>query len=747
VLEVGNPAARNGYKYTMDVVRRFSLLATTGLLGIAVVLGAINSRPKLSADATTQLSRAASYFDSTIVLARDAQPTGRRGDKLTISLGYIERMRLGLGEPFRLVDQALHDNRLDSTTSKRVAWALLARLRRGDAYTIDPSALDGLGPWGADGHGATGAAHLALIDRAIRNASDPRAGELAVRLAYLIESGKGTLASSSVGVATQAAALLRDRELAQEDLHDVLIDASAQNVDAPSLVVQRRASRVLRVEQPGLAPISSELRVEAMNDVPALVRALDTLDRVTAVADPSRAATPTLGVFFAARLRALAELQPPSAPITVMLRGRPGAELDATNEESLAGAYAPLGLVPDSSRRLNNLGLIAAAVALRTTSQDTPWFAGDAGPAATDLTAEFGLASVKFTRSVPSEWRPYYLRELQTALRDMHEVYPAVAFTNLHIAFGTTELPDSALAMHDPRSRTLQLPIATSGGTLAHELSHDLDWQTAQRMFAVAGGYSTDRAAREHRGALATSVRGLAEARVVHPLAGATSSDRPAELFARGSDWFTASVLAQQGRVNGFLTAVQDGSLAGYAAGVPSAAGAAGVGSLNMAIDQMTYVPDSVRDAFTSQWADPAVADPVLQVRRVFETPLSWRGTWHSDGLFAANLPAPKAQLCLNDQSSEARARERLLMMAIDARAHSAVWRRARYRPYSMRRETVAGILNAGPWKPGTADDVEDELRASLATDISTSAASQGLLPIVPAIFASSAASCAAVSR
>jgi hypothetical protein len=417
------------------------------------------------------------------------------------------------------------------------------------------------------------------------------------------------------------------------------------------------------------------------------------------------------------------------------------------NEEALAASYTPLAFAPDSARRVDNLALLATAVALRTMSQDTPWFAGDTGPLPADLTAEFGLASVKFARTVPTTWRPYYLRELQTGLRDMQEVYPAVSFANLHVSFGTSELPDSALAMHDPRSRTLELSIETSGGTVAHELSHDLDWQTAQRMFAVAGGYSTDRAAREHRGALASSMRGLAEARVVHPLGGSTSSDRPAELFARGSDWFTASVLAQQGRVNGFLSAVQDASLAGYAAGVPSAAGAAGVASLTAAIDQMTYVPDSVRDAFTSQWADPAITDPVLLVRRVFETPLSWRGAAHWDGPFAAKLPAPTAELCVADNSDEARARERLLILAIDARAHTAAWRRARYRPYSMRRETVAGILGAGPWKDDTGEAVVDALRATLVTDLSTSAASQGLLPVVPVIFASSAASCAAVSR
>src|SRR3954468_19271275 len=140
----------------MDIVRRFSFLATASLLGIVALLGTVSKRPTMSQGAATQLERATSYYDSTIVLARNARPRGIRGDELTISLGYLERLRIGLGSPFRLVDEALNDPRLDSATGSRVAWALLARLRRGDAYVIDPQVLDGSGPWSTDGRGATG---------------------------------------------------------------------------------------------------------------------------------------------------------------------------------------------------------------------------------------------------------------------------------------------------------------------------------------------------------------------------------------------------------------------------------------------------------------------------------------------------------------------------------------------------------------------------------------------------------------
>src|SRR4051794_2657480 len=112
----------------MDVVRRFSLLLTASLLGVAVLLGWVRSRPPMSASSASQLGAATSWFDSTIVLARNGTPRGARGDALTVGLGYLERLRVGLGSPFRLVDQSLHDPRIDPRLAGRVSWALLGRL-------------------------------------------------------------------------------------------------------------------------------------------------------------------------------------------------------------------------------------------------------------------------------------------------------------------------------------------------------------------------------------------------------------------------------------------------------------------------------------------------------------------------------------------------------------------------------------------------------------------------------------------
>jgi hypothetical protein len=299
--------------------------------------------------------------------------------------------------------------------------------------------------------------------------------------------------------------------------------------------------------------------------------------------------------------------------------------------------------------------------------------------------------------------------------------------------------------MHDPRTRTLELSIASSGGTIAHEVAHDLDWQAARRLFA-SSGYSTDHAAHEANGPLASSVRGLAEARVLRPYVAAGSAppvDRPAELFARGTDWFVASTLAWNGRSNGFLSAIQDGVLAGYAAGAPAAVGTAGSASLLGAIEQMTYVPDSARLSFESEWADPRIADPTLLVRRVLELPLPWRAL-RQGGVESVLLDAPASVFCASDAPALA-AREHMLTLAADARARGAITRRARHAPPDA--AWAQSVLGTAPWSTDAGDRMIARLRDALLGELASSFADQGLVPAAPAIFRSSAANCSTSSR
>ena len=114
---------------------------------------------------------------------------------------------------------------------------------------------------------------------------------------------------------------------------------------------------------------------------------------------------------------------------------------------------------------------------------------------------------------------------------------------------------------------------------------------------------------------------------------------------------------------------VQDGLLTGYAAGSPAALGLSGTQSLLTAIGEMTYLPDSIRASFAAQWSDPRLVDPSLLVRRVVETPMMFRRAWSRQPAVSALLSATQPTICVAERSDEIRARERLLTMAIDARA------------------------------------------------------------------------------
>jgi hypothetical protein len=324
----------------------------------------------------------------------------------------------------------------------------------------------------------------------------------------------------------------------------------------------------------------------------------------------------------------------------------------------------------------------------------------------------------------------------------MRSVLP-IYFTNgLHVEFGVDPLPDSALAMHDPRSRTIRLSISTSGGTLAHEMAHDLDWQAARQLYTDGRGYSTDRAVYEQRGLLATSIRGLTEARLVRPGVvprETKSGPRPAELFAQSTDWFVATALAQHGRSNGYLSAAQDAMLTGYAAGSPTAVGAVGTRALTSALEQMTYLPDSVRDGFIEQWADPTSTDPVLLVRRVQQTPVKWYGVWPQPSLLPSvsleSRASDELACIIGSDSPEARARVRLLNLAIDSRARGAATRRARARPFSERPAWAHSLLGTPPWSPAEGERVAGLLRANIIAQLATEPADQGLVAAAPAIF------------
>ena len=272
---------------------------------------------------------------------------------------------------------------------------------------------------------------------------------------------------------------------------------------------------------------------------------------------------------------------------------------------------------PDSLRKMNSQALLSSAVALRTLAQAAPWFPGMGGPSSTELVDEFGLGAVSFARSVPDAWRPYYIRELQSALRDMQRVFPRSVVRGAARALRHRSASATRRSLCTIRERErFSCRSSTSGGTLAHELSHDLDWQ------AVSANVRRRRRLQHGpRRARADAVRSRARCAVspkralFRTFSGAGSRYRPsivppscsraAPIGSSRRRW------RQQGRMNGFLSAIRTAArrLRGGRAG-GDRVGRRTHRSCRRST-QMTYVPDSIRVAFESHVVRSALDRPV----------------------------------------------------------------------------------------------------------------------------------------
>jgi hypothetical protein len=288
-------------------------------------------------------------------------------------------------------------------------------------------------------------------------------------------------------------------------------------------------------------------------------------------------------------------------------------------------------------------------------------------------------------------------------------VLPAVSLNGAHVRFRSGGLGGATLAMHDPGSRTIHLPIATSAGALAHEVAHDLDWQMGRRRYARRGSYGTDIVVREQRGRLAASLRGLTSARLIPP-AGANGDKppddvRPAEVFARTLDWFVSVALAREGRVNGYLSAVQDEVLAGHVAVLPRDVGGWSAQALADVLEEMTLVGAPLREWLLAQWGPARVRRPYALAREVITTPMMRRseGTARAGGV---PVELETHSLCAPSPRDEpTRARVALARLAAESRARGALRARAQRYPDEARPAWAESLLGSGPWSPDLGDD------------------------------------------
>ena len=716
-------------------------ILTLALVSAATLAGCSGSAPEIPAAVAAELGRSDARVTALAETADSAMTPHGVEQGAAIALGYLERHRLGLGSPWRLIDYAMHDDRLADSTRRQVAWSILARTLVPEHAERYAAALD------QAGSGEPGRAHADLIDSVITTAPDPTVGELTLRLAYAIAAAENTVSRHGLIIGTHAAALARDRALARSDAITLVHAAEAAGVDPIWLVGSWRAERKFRAEQPVLGGVAPDAEVLAMRDVPQTLAAIRS---IAARLDSGLAAGSTvvgsasnnisdseslLGPAAAARLADISATHgaPPQAPVLLAIRGYrarllavPDGHAAASrrarfiarvkNEESLVAEHALL-TAEEAAGGPVSLAVLAAAVSLRPYAQEEVWFPGMPGASVGELKTTYGLASISFDANVPAEWRPFYLRTLARGIDDLRRVLPALSLEGAGIHFGESTMRDAALALHDPATRTIYLPVASGAGALAHEIMHDLDWQFARTKFGRTGGYGTDRAVREHSGPTVSSLRGLTAATLVPPMPqngfSPPHAQRPAEVFARSADWLIAALLAREGRMNGYLSAVQDELLPGYvAAEAPEPSGAAGSALVDL-LDDMTVLPQPAREWFLERYGRGRDTRASDVLRGVLDAPLGTtkesQSRLHPLDPRRALLPrrscAPWAASTAPRTRGALRA---LVLLAADARARALVGADAPGTGDNARSEQVA------PWSAAPVDAEVARVRAML---------------------------------
>ncbi len=715
-------------RFAIGTVIAFLVIAGTGAWLTRLASSAREREVRRHADVSI------AFADSLERVLGERKPSEITPAEATASL-YLSRLRLGLGSPFRLIDQALRDPSVAPVGTTALAEAMLARTLVGAAYEPRASGLDLVDPdWRRN---AVGTHHQAIIDSVVASTADPRVGELAIRLAYRLATASGALSRRAPELATAAAAQARDRLLAMRDARAMLGAARRDGVARLSLVRSWRDSRRFEVERPVIAPLTADGEREAVAELPRLVARIESLSSSDADVRPvdpphGRSGSDAL----ASRMATVASSRdlPPIAPVLVAIRGYSGLLRSTTagtaerfsrarfierssNEETLAAEYAVLRARAPGGTAEADAIVLTAAVALRPYAQERAWLRGDNAPTARDLQSRFGIA-VTYDATARAAWRPYLHRNLETAIVDMKRVLPGFDPKGLRIHFGESPQGDRVLAMHDPIRRTIYFPPVTSSGVMAHEFAHDLDWQAARREYGGTGWYRTDHALRQSTDRLAGALRLMASARIDSVASRPNGTTRPTEVLARNVDWFVSASLAREGRVNGHLSAAQDPVLTGYASAItPEAARDGGAPTLR-ALDGITSIPAATRTWFAGLYGAERRLTVHEAVRRVLEAPLGKVSLGAQPGFTpwmpdeyerAAGLsPAGAAWSCLVDgfagRSDNAGAVRAVMQYAAESRARGVV---RQWAEFAERRPEAspAGLraLTGAPWNPALA--------------------------------------------
>lgn len=719
-------------------------------------LGALLYSRTLSSASALEASLAdARHFADSLERADNQAVAESIGTADVVAILYLQRLHFGLGSPFRLIEQAMRDEDLGPAYRRRIPLAMLARTLAGTGYQTDAEALRLIDTAGDHANPAVGTAHLRLIRSLISGDRDPRVGELAVRLAYRLASASGAVSRRAPEIATNVASQLRDRVLAGHDAQALFEAAARSRGDVLSLLRRWRENRRFAVERPVIAPLSARVERLATARLPA---ALDTLEHMAA--HPPANSNPEVAVAgeggtkastvtrlgLARRMAGVARARnlPPQAPVTVIVSGyaplirratwsaadyadRQRFIRHARNEEELTAEYALLRQGGRRALPAAALTMLTAGVALRPYAQERPEPRADEAVTLHEVEARFGI-SVSFGKTINPAWRTYLLGTLSQALTDLRRVLPSYDPRGLRIRFGATPLGARALALHDPVTRTIYFPATSSAGVMAHEFAHDLDWQAARRAYGRPSGYRTDRAVRQGASQLAGALRQMASAVRLDTIVGRPDApSRPTEVFARNVDWFVSAALARDGRMNGFLSAVQDPLLIGYAsATTPEAAREGGSATLR-ALEGMTTVPQPIRSWFSAHFGADRRISVHEVVRQVLEVRIPRSDVVHAtpnplapresfDALLRRGPAASAAWGCLLDefvqQAVDPAAARAVALDAAEARARGIV---RGWVAFARRHPDVATprlrALSGPPWRPAIVDEQTSALR------------------------------------
>jgi hypothetical protein len=203
---------------------------------------------------------------------------------------------------------------------------------------------------------------------------------------------------------------------------------------------------------------------------------------------------------------------------------------------------------------------------------------------------------------------------------------------------------------------------------------------------------------------------------------------RPAEVFARTLDWFVSVALAREGRVNGYLSAVQDEVLAGHVAVLPRDVGGWSAQALADVLEEMTLVGAPLREWLLAQWGPARVRRPYTLAREVIAAPVTRRAEGTLDA--GRNWFGVKAHALGGAVAGgePARARAALAQLAAQARARGLLRARAqRYSP-DARPAWAESLLGIGPWSPEVGEDGVGHLAALILSRLEQSGATAAAL-------------------